>query len=46
MKAPGLSVSAGLVGKEMGAETKLYSAYKRKAAELPDVQKKEKQEKE
>lgn len=46
MKAPGLSASAGLVGKEMDAETELYSAYRSKAAELPDMQKKEKQEKE
>lgn len=46
MKVPRLSASAGLVGKGMGTETELYSAYKRKAAELPGVQKKEKQEKE
>lgn len=46
VKAPRLSASAGLSGKEMGAETELYSSYKTKAAELPDMQKKEKQEKE
>lgn len=41
MKVPRLSASAGLAGREMAAETKLYSAYKGKAAELPDMQEKE-----
>lgn len=45
MRAPRFSASAGLVGKEMGAETELYSPHRRKATKLPDVQKKEKQKK-
>lgn len=43
VRAPRLSASAGLVGKKMAAETELYSAHRRKAAKLPDTQKKEKQ---
>lgn len=41
-RAPRLSASAGLVGKEMGAETELYSVHRRKATKLPDMQKKAK----
>lgn len=42
MRAPRLSAAAGLVGKEMGAETE---PHRRKATKLPDMQKKEKQKK-
>jgi len=45
VRAPRLSALAGRVGKEMGAETELYSAHRRKATDLPDAQKKEKQKK-
>lgn len=37
MRAPRLSAAAGLVGKEMGAETE---PHRRKATKLPDMQKK------
>lgn len=39
MRAQGLSASAGL------AATELYSAHRRKAMKLPDMQKKKKQKK-
>lgn len=39
-----LSASAGPVGEERGAETGVYSAHRRKATKLPDVQGKAKKE--
>lgn len=45
MRAPGLSTSAGHVGRQTNAETGLYSAHRRKATQLPNMQKKEKQKK-